>query len=236
MTSHLFSHEGSVLTFPNGSKTAAGVGSVFVSGRDTRSCSQPKNSSVFTSELAAISKALCFLEVSDGTRHVILSDSLRSLLALRTFIACGSQLGHLCSFAGSPVMSASAAMRLLMLRQDVPPRSASTLGPWISSSRRQRHQEVSLYRLRTGHTYAAHGYLLRGEERPACPHCSIPLTVDHVLLKCPRFSVSRRRHFEYITPNVTLRHLLGHASKRIQTGSLFSYVLDIKFPVVYSSH
>ena len=71
MTSHLFSHEGSVLTFPNGSKTAAGVGSVFVSGRDTRSCSQPKNSSVFTSELVAISKALCFLEVSDGTRHVI---------------------------------------------------------------------------------------------------------------------------------------------------------------------
>ena len=84
--------------------------------------------------------------------------------------------------------------------------------------------------------YAAHGYLLRGEERPACPHCSIPLTVDHVLLKCPRFSVSRRRHFEYITPTVTLRHLLGHASKRIQTGSFFSYVLDIKFPVVYSSH
>ena len=80
------SYEGHTLTFTDGSKTANGVGCAFVSGHDTRSFSLPSNSSVFTSELVAISKALCFAEIGSEDLHLILTDSLSSLLALKSFI------------------------------------------------------------------------------------------------------------------------------------------------------
>ena len=84
----LSSSEEYTLTFTDGSKTDEGVGCAFVSCRDTRSFSLPEHSSVFSSELIAISKALCFIEVGDEILHLILSDSLSSLLALRTFYPC----------------------------------------------------------------------------------------------------------------------------------------------------
>ena len=43
-----------------------------------------------------------------------------------------------------------------------------TLEPWQASSRKSRREEVILCRLRVGHTYGTHGYLLRGEERSMC--------------------------------------------------------------------
>ena len=43
----------------------AGVGCAFVSGRDVRSFSLPQHCPVFSSELLAISKVLCFIEVGD---------------------------------------------------------------------------------------------------------------------------------------------------------------------------
>ena len=82
---HLSSYEGYTLTFTDGSKTEEGVGCAFLSGRDTRSFSLPEHASVFSSELIAINKALCFIEVSEEALHLILSDSLSSLLALRAF-------------------------------------------------------------------------------------------------------------------------------------------------------
>ena len=57
-------------------------------GRDTRSFSLPGHSSVFSAELVAIYKTLCFIEVSHEALHLILSDSLSSLLALRSFYPC----------------------------------------------------------------------------------------------------------------------------------------------------
>ena len=109
------------------------------------------------------------------------------------------------------------------------------LKPWSSSLRTNRQEEVVLCRLRIGHTYATHSYLLRGEEKPMCPRCLVPLTVCHILLACPNFSSNRARHLGRIAPHATLRHLLGEDSAWVQTGALFSYILDIKFPVIYSS-
>ena len=43
---------------------------------------------MFSSELVAIIKALCFIEVSNEALHLILTDSLSSLLALRAFYPC----------------------------------------------------------------------------------------------------------------------------------------------------
>ena len=86
------------------------------------------------------------------------------------------------------------------------------LGPWSSSSRRSRREEVVLSILRIGHCYATHSYLLRGEDRPNCPYCDVSLTVAHVLLACPRHRASRSRFLRLPEPIVTLRHLLGDDS------------------------
>ena len=82
---HLASYDGFIPVFTDGSKTPEGAGCSFVAGDDTRSFSLPSFASVFSSELVAIEKALCFIEVSDGPFYLILSDSLSSLLALRSF-------------------------------------------------------------------------------------------------------------------------------------------------------
>ena len=107
------------------------------------------------------------------------------------------------------------------------------LKPWGSSLRRNRQEEVMLCRLRIGHTYATHGHILRGEEKPVCPRCRVPLTVAHVLLSCPRLRGSRARHLGHIASNVTLRHILGDESNWVLTGSLFSFFRAIHFPVIY---
>ena len=67
-----------------------------------------------------------------------------------------------------------------------------------------------------------------------CLICLAPITVGHVLLTCPQYRESRARHLGHIPLENTLRHLLGDGSAWIQTGSLFSYISDINFPVIYS--
>ena len=82
---HISSYEGCATVYTDGSKTREGVGCAFVAGRDTRSFSLPASASVFSAELVAIDKALSFIEVSNEALYLILTDSLSSLLALRSF-------------------------------------------------------------------------------------------------------------------------------------------------------
>ena len=200
---HLSRYHGSTLTFTDGSKTEEGVGCAFVCGRDTRSFSLPEHSSVFSAELVAIDKALRFIEVSDDTEHVILTDSLSSLLALRAFhpsnplvqdiLSLLTSLDHAgisVSFCWIPSHvgmagneQADAAARRAATRPctrrfplpagDLFPSVATflrcqwqrkwdaqtnnklkevkpVLGPWPSSSRKSRREEVALSRLRIG--------------------------------------------------------------------------------------
>ena len=46
-------------------------------------------------------------------------------------------------------------------------------------------------RLRVGHTYLTHNYLLRGQIPPVCTMCGEPWTIQHVLLDCPGYRVAR---------------------------------------------
>ena len=109
----------------------------------------------------------------------------------------------------------------------------STLEPWQSSLRESRRQEVVLCRLRVGHTYGTHGYLLRGEERPMCLACNVPVTVAHVLLTCQRYARKRTSHLGRIPSSATLKHLLGDDSPWVQDNIIFSFFRDIDFPVIY---
>jgi len=109
-----------------------------------------------------------------------------------------------------------------------------TLGCWKSSSRTSRRKEVLLARIRIGHTYATHGYLLRNEDRPMCTRCDMPLTVRHVLLVCPLFSAQRRRFFGRDVSTLTMADLLGDGSRIIHSGRLFEFLSQVPFDVVYS--
>ena len=107
------------------------------------------------------------------------------------------------------------------------------LSPWQSSSRKCRREEVILCRLRTGHTYATHVYLLCGAERPVCPRCPCSLSVKHVLVDCPHLEGERRKHFGVTSSQLTLKNLLCNESIHIDTKALFAFITATDLPVIY---
>lgn len=69
------------------------------------------------------------------------------------------------------------------------------LGPWPFSSRQFRREEAVLARLRIGHTYITHSFLLKGDPIPQCIPCHCPLNVKHILIDCIDFAHIRSRYF-----------------------------------------
>ena len=104
------------------------------------------------------------------------------------------------------------------------------LAPWPSSSRTSRREEVQLCRLRVGHTFATHRYLLCGESRPRCSRCGEFLSVAHVLVSCRNLISERARFFG--SSSLSLRELLDDKSEHIP--QVFRYFAYIKFPVIFS--
>lgn len=86
-----------------------------------------------------------------------------------------------------------------------------------------REWERTLTRLRIGHTKKTHGFMMAQAERPYCEDCTVPLSVRHILLECPSFSLERTRFFP--DPNVTLRKLLVDESN--YNGNLYKFLKDI---------
>lgn len=68
------------------------------------------------------------------------------------------------------------------------------LGSWTSTTK-TRHTEVTLCRLRIGHTHSTHAYLLSGDEPPSCDKCGQPLSVLHILLECQELEPLRKKYF-----------------------------------------
>ena len=57
-------------------------------------------------------------------------------------------------------------------------------------------QEQTLYnRLRIGHTYLTHSYLLKYEDPPICIPCNSLLTVEHILISCIDFDIIRQNFY-----------------------------------------
>jgi len=54
-----------------------------------------------------------------------------------------------------------------------------------------RHDAVVINKLRIGHTRLT----LTGEDLPTCQFCSLPLTVNHILLECSNLNTIRQRFF-----------------------------------------
>ena len=58
-----------------------------------------------------------------------------------------------------------------------------------------RREETLLSRLRIGHTWLTHGYLLRDEEVPFCHSCDSVFNIRHILIECIDLSQVRRQFF-----------------------------------------
>ena len=70
-----------------------------------------------------------------------------------------------------------------------------TLGVWPSGFRHSRKEEVVLSRLRIGHTYFSHSYILRQEDPPECTACQEIYSVRHVLIDCIDLGLVRPRFY-----------------------------------------
>jgi ribonuclease HI len=69
------------------------------------------------------------------------------------------------------------------------------LGITKFTSVRSRRDQTVLCRLRIGHTYLTHSFLLKRDNHPKCSSCNCDLTVEHILLNCPAFNVTRSKYF-----------------------------------------
>ena len=67
-----------------------------------------------------------------------------------------------------------------------------SLGEWQPSYRIDRKEEVTLARLRIGHTFITHSILLKGEDWPLCIPYQEPFSVKHFLLDCTDFNIRSR--------------------------------------------
>ena len=74
-----------------------------------------------------------------------------------------------------------------------------------------RRWEITLCRLRIGHTRLTHGYLMAGDYQPFCDDCLVPLTVRHLLVECPSLGDLRDHIFAGRTNDDAfgLRAILG---------------------------
>lgn len=82
-----------------------------------------------------------------------------------------------------------------------------------------RKEETVLSRLRIGHTWITHAYLLNGEEMPFCVACDSPLTVKHILVECFDFLPTKLKYH-----NETDLHTLF---RKVKTANIMNFLKEI---------
>ena len=91
--------------------------------------------------------------------------------------------------------------------------TAQTMEPTIC-------EDTVIHRLKFGHTYYAHSYLMSGNPQPFCYGCNVPMSVKHVLIECVDFALVRSRYF-YV------RSLQEHFSS-VETSAIIDYTKEIR--------
>ena len=79
-----------------------------------------------------------------------------------------------------------------MAEHDVLEQIKPNISSWNSAFLPSRFEEVLLCRLRLGHTRLTHGYLMAQSPRSLCDRCDVPITIPHLLINCPKFSLPRK--------------------------------------------
>ena len=100
------------------------------------------------------------------------------------------------------------------------------LGFWPSSNRKSRTEETALARLRIGHTYITHSFIIDKHPQPRCARCRAVLTIEHILIHCHRYNAERTQLQQFCTRNnlqFSLPTLLGDDSNDLLK-LLFSFL------------
>jgi len=95
-----------------------------------------------------------------------------------------------------------------------------TLG-YVSYSHLGRRDAVTLRRLCIGHTRFSHSYLLNQDDQTRCTYFDCALTVVHMLLECPHYSIVRQRYF-----SVTI---LRDLFETVNTHTILDFIKEIGF-------
>jgi hypothetical protein len=82
-----------------------------------------------------------------------------------------------------------------------------------------RRDELIIHRLRLGHAHLTHSHLLKGESPPMCVGCDSPFTVEHILVDCVEFALSRAKYFNVSS----LKELFD----TVQARSIIDFIKDI---------
>ena len=103
------------------------------------------------------------------------------------------------------------------------------IGLWPSSFRKVRKEEVVLTKLRIGHSFLTHHFLLSGTDAPMCSLCNTRITISHVLLSCHRYNSQRRQYFKHIFSqgqSVTLDRVIGDGDS-VHLDNVFNFLMAI---------
>ena len=69
------------------------------------------------------------------------------------------------------------------------------LEEWHPAFRKSRKEQVTITRLRIGHSRLTHSFILKQEQQPQCSTCQTPCTIKYLLLECKVFNDTRKRYF-----------------------------------------
>lgn len=181
------------------------------------------NSVIYTDSLSAVTALSSSKRQRNPVMNSLLK-CLMSAHTCKLIITLCWVPGH-CNIAGNEVadrLAAAAALRSSLdvdtvPYQDLRPHIRNTIrGQWqeewntaienklhivkpnigrFITEKGDRFKEVTLCRLRIGHTHATHSHLLNNSPPPKCPKCGDILTVMHVLIECESIEGERRHHF-----------------------------------------
>ncbi|XP_076678214.1 uncharacterized protein LOC143374169 [Andrena cerasifolii] len=83
--------------------------------------------------------------------------------------------------------------KLHLIRKDIPERNRICL--------ENRKDQVTLTRLRIGHTHLTHPHLITQNEPTECDVCKVRVTIQHILVECVKYSANRNQHKIGTDPN-----------------------------------
>ena len=159
----------------------------------------PSTSSIYTAELRAILLAFKLINKSFKEHFVICTDSLSSLMAIRTRVDVLAKLALNEAYTNIKipytdlVYYAKFHLRKnwqFFWDQQVQSKLHAVhpeLGLWPHSSQERRRDELILCRLHIGHTHLTHRHLLVGDPPPVCVSCQERLSVEHILIHCAEY-------------------------------------------------
>ena len=79
----------------------------------------------------------------------------------------------------------------------------------------RRRDEVNITRAKIGHSCLTHIYLIKKEPAPICDTCNVTLTIEHIVINCPKFTEARK---------IFLFHFTKPSKTRIRPQSVYSSI------------